>query len=446
MLKASLKDFMNYPHNVRIAAAVVALVCVKLAIAAEAGSGPSRRPTKEQMLAATMPAYAVGANEKQECLGRLVWTTQDGIGWPVAYDRKGNAHFDHMFSENVFSPGDEIHFGNVTISVVALEPGIKDDVIVSLPFARLARLSKELSAMEAALPKLKALKNRSDKDENRYEVAESGIASSKETIAGMKAKYHEFSPGIADSAGYMIAEEESSGSGDKYSIYRAYMFKNDFLYTFESQEKITAAMTLEKHRQQFVTLLKSFRTRKTYEVPTELGVCIPHGFLPDDGRTVTDIKQSLRWRDAPGVLYTIHTGNVQPNQLKSTLVKAAAAAGTGMFGSTEEAQIKPFVKERIGPRQASIGGLRGEQGGVALKISKAGQKPYEAYSVFTGYSGWLGTDVLPYILVDMQTHTKDQAPELKDNPPAFKQSMDRLEALLKNMRLRKTDPEMPELR
>jgi hypothetical protein len=64
--------------------------------------------------------------------------------------------------------------------------------------------------------------------------------------------------------------------------------------------------------------------------------------------------------------------------------------------------------------------------------------------VFTGYSGWLGTAVLPYILVEMRTVTKAQAPELKQNPPPFKQSMERLELMLKSMRWRPTNPSMSE--
>ncbi|KQQ39233.1 hypothetical protein ASF61_22250 [Duganella sp. Leaf126] len=181
------------------------------------------------------------------------------------------------------------------------------------------------------------------------------------------------------------------------------------------------------------------------EIPTELGVCIPFGFLPDDGRTVTDIKQSIRWKDAPGVLYTIHTGNVQPRQLKSTVITALASSQVGRFGTDEEAEVKKHVDQRIGPRQAKIGGLVGEQGGVALKVTQPGSKPYEAYSVFTGYSGWLGSAVLPFILVDMQSFTMEQAPELKANPPPFRQSMERLEGVLKYMRLRPTNPPMPEL-
>jgi hypothetical protein len=101
--------------------------------------------------------------------------------------------------------------------------------------------------------------------------------------------------------------------------------------------------------------------------------------------------------------------------------------------------------QRIGPRFYKIGSLTGSQGGAVLKVTQSGRENYDMYSVFTGYSGWLGTAVLPYILVEMRTVSKAQATELKQNPPPFKPSMDRLELLLKSMRLRPTSPPMPEL-
>ena len=39
----------------------------------------------------------------------------------------------------------------------------------------------------------------------------------------------------------------------------------------------------------------------------------------------------------------------------------------------------------------------------------------------------------------------EQAPELNTNPPPFKQSMDRLQMLLKSIRLRPTMPFMPDM-
>lgn len=408
---------MNFLRRM-ITPAFPALIWSLKASAGEPGmSEASRRPTMAQMQASSMPLYKAASGAVEECIGRLVWSADKAIEWPVRYTRNQHAEFTHSFSENVFSQGDEIHFGNTLISVNALAPGVREEVLGSLPGNNVSALRKQLACMETELQKAQARKNGDAKERNRYQSAKSDVESTKKTINAMTEKYKSYQPGIADSYGYWSTEDESSGSGDKYSIFRAYLFAPKYFYKFESSETLGPKMSMETHRKQFSALLASFRPRRMNEIPTELEVCIPFGFLPDDGRTVIDIKQSLRWAAAPGVLYTIHTGNVQARQLKSPVITAAANSQVGRFGSSEEAEVKQHIDQRIGPRQVNIGDLRGEQGGVALKVSKPGTMPYEAYSVFTGYAGWLGTDVLPFILIDMQTFSLEQAPELKVNPP-----------------------------
>lgn len=417
-----------------------------MALSLSAAAQASRAPTRAQLLAATMPSYKPAAGTRQECLGRLVWDVEGSIAWPGKFNRNAATPFDHIFSDNVFDAGDEIHFGNTSIAVTALDARVRDDVLGSLPGNRLAAMSKELVEAEASFGKMKSLQKGNVRERNRYEIAETRIDSIRKTLQRLKQDYQPFSPGLADSMGYAAIEAAASNDNDRYSIYTAYLFRKDVVYTFESREKITPALTVEKHRQQFVALLAGFRPRQPYEIPREPGVCIPRGFLPDDGRTVTDIKQSLRWADAPGVLYSIQTGTVRENQLKSTLLTAASRAAVGTLGTADEEQVRQLVDQRIGPRQARIGDLVGEQGGVALKIAAPDRQPYETYSVFTGYAGWLGADALPFILVDMRSHTRSQAPELPADPPPFRRSMDRLDGLLKTLRLRPTAPALPELR
>jgi hypothetical protein len=151
----------------------------------------------------------------------------------------------------------------------------------------------------------------------------------------------------------------------------------------------------EAHKKDFTGMLAKFRTRAPNEIPTELGVCVPYGFIPDDGKTVTELKQSLRFPDAPGVLYSIETGNVHPRRINLTPLLAAANASITPPASSEEDEIKSVVTQRIGPRFYKIGSLTGSQGGAVLKVTQSGGENYDMYSVFTGYSGWLGTAVLP---------------------------------------------------
>jgi hypothetical protein len=245
------------------------------------------------MQASGMPSYKADSGAIEECLGRLVWSADRGLSWPLRYDRDQSSPFSHRFSENVFSRGDEIRFGKTRIRVNALEKGIKDAVLASLPAKRISALKKELAWAEANLQKKLKLKNGNVRERNQYEIARSDVESTKRSIDEISAKYELYDPGLTDSYGYWTTEEEASGNGDRYSIYRAYLFTTGYLYTFESRETLGPTMSMETHRKQFSALLTSFRPRRMNEIPADLGVCIPFGFLPDDGRTVTDIKQSL---------------------------------------------------------------------------------------------------------------------------------------------------------
>ena len=104
------------------------------------------------------------------------------------------------------------------------------------------------------------------------------------------------------------------------------------------------------------------------------------------------------------------------------------------------------------------------------RLAEEGQPPVENYSVYTGYAGWGGSQVLPTITVDMRSYTRHfsvfynyseegrhkpmktvrnfSTPEerpLRGVPPPSADSPQRLNTLLKSIGLRPTDLPMPEL-
>jgi hypothetical protein len=258
-------------------------------------------------------------------------------------------------------------------------------------------------------------------------------------------KYDQFVLPFRDSRAFWRGEDSNGDGILTHSLYRAYLFRSEYTYIFESEVELTDEMTKERHKQQFLDIVGRFRPRKSGEIPTGLGVCIPHGFIADDGKMITDIKQSLRWPDAPGVIYSIQTGNVTERNTKSATIRAIGTAAAAKVALAGDGGEKAVLTHQVGPVLTKIGGLRASQGGFALRISNPGREPFEVYNVFTGYSGLGGSAVLPFILIEMSTRTMEQAPELKTNPPPFKQSMDRLETLLKSTRLRPTNPLMPDM-
>jgi hypothetical protein len=398
------------------------------------------------MLKVTAPDYRSPAGIKQDCFGRMVFDVPAPVEWPTFFNGDSEFLFYRSFSSKVADRGDEMTFGDTKIAVIGpANATTVEKVMRGTPSGKILWLQADLDEARAYLSTQKKKKLTTQRELNDLQRSEEQIKALAESIKELQDGFEAFAPGLPDSEGYWKTTIEANSESSRYSIYRAYLKRDDYIYVFESHHEMHKPSDKEAHKQKFIGLLKKFRSRKSNEIPAELGVCIPHGFIPDDGKTLSEFKQSMRFADAPGVVYTLETGNVHPRRMKSTATMAATKANVGKPGSGgEEYAVKDFVTQRIGPRSYKIGGLTGEQGGVALTVKKSGKEAYEAYSVYTGYSGWLGTAVLPYITVDMHTYTKEQAPELKQNPPPFKQSMERLELLLKSMRLRPTNPPMPD--
>ena len=404
----------------------------------------SRPPSPGELADSTAPGYSTPPGMKSECLGRLMFDLKHEIEWPTWYDSDSGFAFNRSFSRNVFNRGDEINVGNVAIAVIGpvtqeLTRALSD----ALPENELQQQIQQLKKDELKFAANSKVNSQDRKARYAQSKLEDSIQGTKDRIKELHEKYGTFTPGLPNSEGYWYSKVEPGD--DRYSVFRANLKRGAYVYVFESTELLSKKMDKERHRRNFVQFLASFRTRNKNEIPRELGICIPFGFIQDDGKTTLDIKQSLRWGDAPGVLYSIHSGDVEADRIKHPVVEAAASAAVGMLSSQEEETVKPFVTQRIGPRSAKIGALTAQQGGVVLSLKGKHNSAYEAYSVFTGYSGWLGSSVLPYILTDMSTRTMEQAAELQKNPPPFEQSMLRLETLLKSMRLRPTTPLMPEL-
>jgi hypothetical protein len=80
------------------------------------------------------------------------------------------------------------------------------------------------------------------------------------------------------------------------------------IYYFSENKIIAHILTNyddESHRVinniHFEAFLKGFRIRHLYELPNQQGICIPYGFIADDGSTPHTIAVTMRLRDYPDV-------------------------------------------------------------------------------------------------------------------------------------------------
>jgi hypothetical protein len=402
--------------------------------------------TSKDVQQATGAGYISPAGARQECLGRLVFDVGQSVQWPTYINKDANFIFSSLFGEEVFDSGDGIKVQNMRIAVVGpTTPSTVKRAYSDAPWAKIERHKEYIDEYSAYAKRLRSEKNVSKRNKKDIADTEKSIRDWENVIKETELKYENFVLPVPDSRAFWKGEDSNGDGILTHSLYRAYLNRSEFTYIFESEVELKDEMTKERHKQQFLDIVGRFRPRKAGEIPTDLGVCFPYGFIADDGKMITDIKQSLRWEDAPGVIYSIQTGNVTERNTKSATIRAIGTAAAARVALGSNGGENAVLTHQVGPVLTRIGGLRASQGGFALRISNAGREPFDTYNVFTGYSGWGGSAVLPFILIEMSTRTMEQAPELKSNPPPFKQSMGRLETLLKSTRLRPTTPLMPDM-
>ena len=406
---------------------------------------PSRLPTSEEMFQITAPRYQGVLGGKSECLGRLVFEVGQEVQWPTYYRSEyPKGVFNRSFGKQIAASGDTMRFGDTYIAVISSVEGVrKEEVFESTPAAMEADLLNNIRESRAYIERQKKEVKNLEVAKKNIEDAEEWIQGWEKTIREDRETFEDFAPGVPASQGYWTSEIEGNDEANRYSILRAYLTRGEYIYIFESAVRMHAPSDKERHQRDFSRMLTTFRTRAPNEIPAEPGVCFPFGFIPDDGKTVVEFKQSLRFHDAPAVLYTIETGTVHPRRLKTTVFMAAATSSMNPPSAMEETEVRAVVSKRIGPHFTQMGGVKAMQGGVVMKAETKGIK-YDVYDVYSGYSGWLGTAVLPYMLVEMQTVNMQQATELKQYPPPYEQSKERLDMMLKSMRWRPTNPPMSE--
>lgn len=408
----------------------------------EATRGAKDKPAAEELRLATHPGYVTPPGMRQECLGRLVFDVRPNMQWGIN-PPQGVVSSLFGFTDDMHGGHDAVHIGHLQM-VVSAPAGIAElqDSLDSMGKKKGNAIYEYEQMIETDKRRIKGLsevledprKNVNNEDTSHWgesiERIKNDIKDMEASIANIQKNWHPIDLGIPNSKGY-------AAGPDLY----AFLYHDGHLYKFLSAS--TDDASYEEREREFHDVLKRFQFRKPYEIPKQPGLCVPNGFLPDDGRTSFHTEVSIRYADRPGVIYTLNTGVVgeQGNPgPEATLFNATTRAASGIV-----AGYGARVQKSIGPRSTTIGALPADQGGISLNVADPGKPAVLNYSVYTGYGGWKGSHVLPYITVDMRSFTREQERTLKTNPPSFEESLTRLQGLLKSIRLRPTDPVMPEL-
>ncbi|MFG6447150.1 T6SS immunity protein Tli4 family protein [Roseateles sp. BYS180W] len=390
-------------------------------------------PTPQDIAEAYHPTYVPAADARSECLGRLVFevSRQSELAWGLP---KGRSNEEILgFSRLLRGARDGIQMGNVAVVVIAVanqktildmqESAAMDKRRGLRSFdenIRVKKLVAEDLAEQLEFPEIKA-------DAKATENFKEGIRESIEQARqyairkqNLDKDWHPTDWGLPDSTGYIAGP----------TLY-AFLLRGGYAFQFMSTGGEGEA-PFEQRVVAFKDLLSRFEPRSLYQVPNKAGVCIPHGFIADDGKGPFNADVSFRYADSPGVIYTLSTGvvgerNYDPDD---PLIEATARATVvGVMGNGYGRKLKV-----LGPKSTQIGARSGLMGAVSTDEGVSG------YSVYAGVSGVPGSRVLPHISLNMRSFDRQTAPDdVKVDPPPFEQSLQRFEQTLHSTRTRRVD-------
>lgn len=393
---------------------------------------PQPAPTEQDLAAAYHPAYKAAAGTRSECMGRLAFEVPDKPKLEWGLPKRVRTNEEILGFSRILNGGqDAIRLANVNVVVAAeaspktileMQDSVETDKHIALQDfdenIRIEKLAAKDFSEQLETPELKADAARTTDYKKAFQDALKNVEALKSRRQNLDKDWHPIDWGLPESTGYIAGP----------TLY-AFLLRGGFAFQFMSTGGEGEA-PFEQRLAAFKDLLSRFEYRPLYQVPAKSGLCIPHGFINDDGNGHFQAEVSYRFTDSPGVIYTLATAvegerNFNPNE--PLLEATARSTVAGLIGNGYGRKLKA-----IGPKDASIGARSAVLGGIYTTEGVPG------YSIYVGARGWDHSQVLPFVSLNMRSFDRETAPkDLKVNPPPFEQSMKRFELTLGSLRTRK---------
>jgi len=246
------------------------------------------------------------ADQRQECLGRHVFEVPEGMEW-ATYDASRVFRIStgggHNFTAKVGAKGDSVVYGPygaiIKVSDIVERSEFEAAANYQLGTGRLnqKRILENIDIKQFRLSKLPG----QGYGPEVIQQLEREIAELEAQVPLALYTVHDL--GIPDA--FFIG-----GQGDPT---HAYLYRNQRVYYFVMRR------AGDNGTDAFVDLMSRFQPRELYEVPEGNGICIPYGFIADDGKAPYSIKNSLRFTQTPNVVFTLLTASASdPWQTKAT--------------------------------------------------------------------------------------------------------------------------------
>ena len=330
-------------------------------------------------------AFAAADAPRKECLGRLSFNVPESIEWATfskGYTLRISQGGGHGFGLKVGADGDNAtygEFGAVIYVSDKVDRSMLDDVYGYRQGTSVLYQDQLKEDLETDKRILKRFERENYSVEDIEEKREQ-MKKLEEQIALALPTVHDL--GIPDA--YFVGSASAPAE--------AYIYRNNRVYAFFMR----TAYAQGKGKEAMLDMMSRFRPRELYEVPDESGVCMPYGFIADDGKADYSVKNSLRFTATPNVVFSIVTASA--NDPWDTHPKTGTYDTDYRPGyDAQKWTFKRFVEPTyIGPHLAGLDGWRldpkpdsGEQERGWFGLAKTGGtlSPLVAVQVFTFQKG-----------------------------------------------------------
>ncbi|KKN37486.1 hypothetical protein LCGC14_0763050 [marine sediment metagenome] len=331
-----------------------------------------------------LPAsIAMAEVPRQECLGRLTFDVPEEIEWATFHEKyvnrisKGGGH---GFSEHVGGKGDLSAYDYHGLVIYV------SDVVERSEFESAVRYRKGTGALyQDELRKDLETSKRILKQYQEGDYPEELVKDWKEGMKELKKNIP-----LAEVIEHGLDIPDAYFLGGQIAPTEAYLYRNQRVYYF------SMGKADRNSAEYFKDLVSRFQPRALYEVPEGPGICMPYGFIADDGKTAYSIKNSLRFTSTPNVIFRIVTASAKdPWDTKPTIGTYNTDYRPGYDGS-EWRKTKFIEPTYIGDRLAGMDGWllepkpdSGEQERAWFGLAHTGGtfSPMIAIQVFTFQQG-----------------------------------------------------------
>ncbi|WP_260456155.1 hypothetical protein [Pseudomonas baetica] len=277
----------------------------------------------------------------QECLGRTTFQAPESFEWATyrIEDSRIDSGGGHTFSKKIHAVSDYVSYDydQLTIRVSDVTTREKFDrarnAILHDTELYKKHLEQELKTEKSLLETIKR-----SYSADIVKAREAEIAALEIRIERTKGYEHDL--GIPDA--HILGSEDTP--------YEFLLWRNNRVFYFHMNKPT------ENAAQRIKDLVARFEARDLYQVPNGPGVCMPYGFIHDDGNTGFSVKNSLRFTSTPNVIMSLINAS-QSDPTKATRGTYDTDYRPG-YDAENWKKSKIMEKFYIGKRMTTLEGWR----------------------------------------------------------------------------------------